>query len=211
MLRRALERVLEFPAVYDLNQLIGQATVRRYARLIAEEVPLSAETSVLDIGCGTGSTRRVVVGRYCGIDINPNYIAAAKRNHPGGDFIHMDGTRLTFADDCFDQAISIATTHHLDDRQLEAMTSEALRVLRTAGTFHIIDAILPLNPRERAKEMFFRMDRGRHPRGLDELIRVVSRAASVIRKRVLTGPLHDVAYLRIAPSEGAGRTESPTE
>lgn len=197
MLRKALERVLELPAVYDLNQFIGQPTVRRYTQLLVEEVPLSAGGHVLDLGCGTGATRRLIPGRYVGIDINPDYIASAKRIRSGGEFIAMDATKLTFPDDSFDQVISVATTHHLDGEQLQAMALEALRVVRPGGAFHIVDAILPVNPRDRAKEMFFRMDRGRFPRKLEDLVSTVSRAADVARTRVLSGPMHDVAYLRV--------------
>jgi SAM-dependent methyltransferase len=200
MFRNALERVLELPAVYDLNQLIGQPTVRRYTQLIKEELTLIPEARVLDLGCGTGATRRIMPARYCGIDINPDYVAAAKRNHADGEFVHMDATKLTFDAGSFDEVISVATTHHLDDMQLAAMTLEALRVVRAQGAFHIVDAILPMNPRQRAKEAFFKMDRGRFARRLEELVNVVSRAAKVERKRVLTGPLHDVAYLRVIPA-----------
>jgi ubiquinone/menaquinone biosynthesis C-methylase UbiE len=197
MLRKALERVLELPAVYDLNQFIGQPTVRRYTQLLVEEVPISAETKVLDLGCGTGATRKLIPGNYVGIDINPDYIASAKRIRSGGEFIAMDATKLSFPDASFDQVVSVATTHHLDDEQLQAMALEALRVVRPGGAFHIIDAILPVNPRDRAKEMFFRMDRGRFPRKLEDLVATVSRAAGVARTRVLNGPMHDVAYLKV--------------
>lgn len=197
MLRKALERVLELPAVYDLNQFIGQPTVRRYTQLLVEEVPLSAETKILDLGCGTGATRKLIPGNYVGIDINPDYIASARRIRAGGEFIAMDATKLSFPDASFDQVISVATTHHLDGEQLRAMALEALRVVRPGGAFHIIDAILPVDPRDRAKEMFFRMDRGRFPRKLEDLVATVSRAAGVARTRVLKGPMHDVAYLKV--------------
>lgn len=211
MLRRAIDRALEIPAVYSVNQFFGQATVRRYRRLLTEEVPCDESTSILDLGCGTGTTSRVVVGRYSGVDINPSYIEAAQRHHPKAKFYQMDCSRLGFTDASFDLATTIATTHHLNDAELEAMTLEALRVVRPGGAFHLIDAILPLNRRAFAKEFFFRMDRGRFPRQLDELVGVVSRRADVVRRRVLIGPLHDVAYLRIVPrgaieqaSSGAG-------
>lgn len=197
MLRKALERVLELPAVYDLNQFIGHSTVRRYTQLLVAEVPLSADTKVLDLGCGTGATRKLIPGHYVGIDINPDYVASAKRIRSGGEFIAMDATKLSFPDASFDQVISVATTHHLDGGQLQAMALEALRVVKPGGAFHIIDAILPVNPRDRAKEMFFRMDRGRFPRKLEDLVATVSGVAGVARTRVLNGPMHDVAYLKL--------------
>jgi ubiquinone/menaquinone biosynthesis C-methylase UbiE len=201
MIRRLIERALELPAVYNVNQFVGQATVRRYRRFLTEEVPCDEQTSVLDLGCGTGTTSGVIIGRYSGVDINPSYISTAQRRYPNANFYQMDCSKLALPDGSFDLATTIATTHHLNDAELEAMTSEALRVVKPGGAFHLIDAILPINRRAFAKEFFFRMDRGRFPRQLDELIRVVSRRASVIRHRVLTGPLHDVAYLRIVPKD----------
>ncbi|MCA1501834.1 class I SAM-dependent methyltransferase [Bradyrhizobium sp. NBAIM14] len=197
MLRKVLERLLELPVVYDLNQIVGQPTVRRYTQLLTEEVPLGEGSLVLDLGCGTGATSRLIPGRYVGIDVNPDYIASAKRIGSGGDFIAMDATKLSFPDASFDQVMSIATTHHLDEEQLKSMVLEALRVVRRGGAFHIIDAILPISPRDRAKEMFFRMDRGRFPRKLEHLVATVSLAADVARTRVLRGPMHDVAYLKV--------------
>jgi SAM-dependent methyltransferase len=173
--------------------------VQRYTRLVREELALTPETSVLELGCGTGASRKMMPARYCGIDINPDYVAAAKRAHVDGEFVHMDATRLAFAPASFDEVISVATTHHLDDDQLGSMTREALRVVRAQGAFHIVDAILPMDPRHRAKEVFFKMDRGRFARRLEQLVGVVSRTATVERKRVLTGPLHDVAYLKVVP------------
>ncbi len=137
--------------------------------------------------------------RYSGVDINPDYIDTAQRRYPHAKFFTMDCSRLGFPDASFDLATTIATTHHLTDAELESMTIEALRVVRPGGAFHIIDAILPLNRRAYAKEFFFRMDRGRFPRQLDELTDVVSRRADVVHRRVLNGPLHDVAYLRVVP------------
>jgi ubiquinone/menaquinone biosynthesis C-methylase UbiE len=201
MFRKILDRLLEIPIVYDLNQVVATPTVRLYTRMVVEEVPLSADTSLVELGCGTGATRHLIPGRYRGIDINPEYIEAAQKKYAADEFIAMDATRLSFHDAEFDQAISVATTHHLDDSQLEAMTSEALRVVKAGGAFHIVDAILPLDPRARFKETFFRMDRGRHQRRLDELVGVVSRRANVAHRRVLSGPLHDVAYLKVVPAQ----------
>jgi len=194
MLRKAIEPALELPAVYSINQFIGQATARRYPQLLDEEVPCDTTTSVLDLVCGTGSTARVVVGRYSGVDINPSYV-----ENPHARFFQMDCSKLALPDASFDLATSIATTHRLTDAELEAMTLEALRVVRPGGAFHIIDAILPIDRRAFAKEFFFRMDRGRFPRQIEERVRVVSRSADIVHRRVLTGPLHDVVYLRIVP------------
>ena len=110
MIRKAIERALEHPAIYNINQFFGQSTVRRYRALLAEEVPCDADTSVLDLGCGTGVTAGVVTGRYSGVDINPDHIDTAQRRYPHAKFFTMDCSKLGFRgcvvrsrdDDCND-------------------------------------------------------------------------------------------------------------
>jgi ubiquinone/menaquinone biosynthesis C-methylase UbiE len=176
-----------------------------------EEVPFGEDTSVLDIGCGTGTTSSIVTGRYSGVDINPDYIKFAQRNYPKATFYHMDASKLDLPDEGFDFVTTIATTHHLSDAELEAMTLEALRVVKRGGALHLIDAILPMSPKDYGKEFFFRMDRGRFQRHLSELEAVVSRRANVVRHRVLIGPLHDVAYLRLVPKSDAAPISSAAD
>jgi SAM-dependent methyltransferase len=197
MLRSSVDHLLELPSIYKVNQLIGRPTVNRYCQFLAEEVPRGADMSTLDIGCGVGSYRPWFAGPYCGIDINPLYIKTAQNNYTDARFIAMDCGKLSLPDQSFDNAISIATSHHLDDNELRGMVSEALRVTSRDGAFHIIDAILPLDHKSRVKEWFFRRDRGRFPRRLHELHAAISRNATITRQRTLVGPLHDVAYLRV--------------
>jgi ubiquinone/menaquinone biosynthesis C-methylase UbiE len=208
MFRRLLDRALEIPVVYNLNQFVGDVTVRRYRLLLRDEVPIDENSTVLDIGCGTGTTSTVVRGHYSGVDVNPDYVSFAQRNYPNATFYNMDCSNLALPDGSFDFVTTIATTHHLSDAELEAMTSEALRVVKPGGALHLIDAILPVNPRDYGKEFFFRIDRGRFQRKVDELVDVVSRRGRVVHRRVLIGPLHDVAYLRIVPKEMAAEQPS---
>jgi SAM-dependent methyltransferase len=124
----------------------------------------------------------------------------------------MDCTRLGFPERSFDEVVTIATTHHLDDAQLARMVGEALRVCRPGGHLHIIDAILPVSPNFLFKRVWFRLDRGAFPRTTDDLVAGVEQAGRVIRRNMLTGPLHDTIYLRVAPSSGVcdGFSATPT-
>ena len=116
----------------------------RYREFVRKNsVPQAAEGRVLEIGCGVGSSRQLFMGDYTGIDINPDYIAKAK-GHLSGQFYVMNAAMLPFAPNSFDDAVCIATAHHLSDAQLAAMVSKAVIVART---LHIIDAILPLSPK----------------------------------------------------------------
>jgi SAM-dependent methyltransferase len=203
-LRALAESILETPLGYAINQKIGKPTVDRYLRLIAEEVPRDRTRSLLDLGCGIGGFRRSLTGSYTGIDINPEYVATARARFPDARFEVADATALPFASDSFDESISIATAHHLDDEQLTSMIAEALRVTRPSGHFHLIDPVLPTTPNVAFKSFFFSLDRGRFPRAAEQLSRVIaSLGVAIIRHRLVAGPLHDVAFFKIARSHSA--------
>jgi ubiquinone/menaquinone biosynthesis C-methylase UbiE len=197
-LLRPLYRLLEHPAGYALNQRIGRPTTDRYRALIARHVGSGAERTVLDIGCGIGSFRDCFHGRYCGIDINPAYIAAARAGLPG-QFVTMDATRLAFRDASFDDVVTVATMHHPADGDVVALIREATRVCRPGGCVHIIDAIQPVSPVRAFKRLWFGLDRGAFPRSLHQLQHLAGLAGRVVERAIETGPLHDVAYIAVAP------------
>ncbi len=107
-------------------------------------------------------------------------------------FYVMDAAQMTFPLDAFDDAVTISTTHHLDDVQLGAMIAKAVLVARK---LHVIDAILPLSSNAYFKRAWFRMDRGRFARTFDDLQNIVSRSARIECHEAVTGPLHDVCYI----------------
>lgn len=179
---------------YRFTQLFGYPTIRRYHTLVQAYVPQGSDRRVLEIGCGTGSAREWFSGVYTGIDINPEYIRMAQRTL-NGTFRVMDGAQISFPHEAFDDAVSIATAHHLSDDELSLMVMKAVAV---AHSLHLIDAILPISPYHHFKRALFRMDRGRHVRTFDQLRDIVGRVARVESHDVLVGPLHDVCYLRVA-------------
>jgi SAM-dependent methyltransferase len=189
---RFVYSLLETAPGYRLNQLFGLPTIRRYEALVRAHVPQDPARRILEIGCGIGSAREWFAGDYTGIDINPRYVESARRR-VRGNFQVMDAAHMSFAPNAFDDAISIATAHHLSDEQLSSMIVQATVV---ASSLHIIDPILPLSPKDRLKRAFFQMDRGRHARTFDQLREIVNRGARVDAFQAINGPLHDVCYIR---------------
>ncbi|HXT19701.1 MAG TPA: methyltransferase domain-containing protein [Thermoanaerobaculia bacterium] len=113
-----------------------------------------AGASVLDVGCGTGHSRRVYAARtarYCGIDLSLVSLRLAQRRQPG-EWLQADAGRLPFAADSFDVVAFSSVLHHLPDRGLAL--GEARRVLRPGGLVFAFDPNL-LHP---AMMLF------RHPR-----------------------------------------------
>ena len=189
---RSFHLLMESARGYRLAQLLGLPTIRRYRSLVRRHVPQGPTRRVLEIGCGVGSARSLFASEYTGIDINPDYIRKAQQQF-SGHFYVMDAAEMAFAPDTFDDAVSIATAHHLSDEQLSAMIRKAATV---ASSLHIVDAILPISPHSWFKHALFRADRGRHVRTFDQLRAIVSRNSRLETFQVMQGPLHDVCYIR---------------
>jgi SAM-dependent methyltransferase len=137
---------------YRLAQVLGLPTIRRYRSLVREHVPRDPSRRVLEIGCGVGAAREWFADDYTGIDINPDYIRRARRE-VAGNFHVMDAAQMSFGSDAFDDAVSTATAHHLTDEQLSSMITKATSV---ASNLHIIDAFLPISPKQRLEKPCFR-------------------------------------------------------
>jgi SAM-dependent methyltransferase len=193
-LLRAFHNLQDTAGGYSLTQLLGGPTIRRYRAFVRAHVPADPTRRILEIGCGIGSARPWFRGEYTGIDLNPEYIAKARQNFQG-DFHVMDAAKLTFSPDRFDDAVSIATAHHLTEEQVAGMVKSALTA---AVSLHVIDAVLPISPWSVLKTTLFRMDRGRHARTFDQLRRIVDGHARVEFSEAVEGPLHDVCYIRVS-------------
>lgn len=195
-------RFLELPIGYALIQRINRPTTDAIRSVFAEHIHLRDTDRVLDLGCGIGGYRACFAGRYHGIDINPKYIESCRRTHDG-EFLTMDATQLDFPDASFDAVVTVATTHHLSDRQVEAMMSEAVRVLKPGGSFHILDAVLPESLIDFGKTIWFKLDRGEYPRKRGHLKQLFPQGGEVAEETIRPGVLHDVFYARYSKSKRA--------
>jgi len=163
----SLYGMLQNPAVYNLKSKLlslGRHSVREYLRTVAH---LPDDSSILDVGCGTGSHAAVFAGQFCGIDANLKYIEHARRSCRGR-FLVMDATDLGFPDGAFDLVYCAGLCHHLSDRQVRAAAGEMKRVTRREGQALIVDGVFP--PKVNLLGyLLFKLDRGRHTRTLEQL------------------------------------------
>lgn len=99
----------------------------------AAAIPAGARLRVLDVGCGTGQSRRIYQERssgYIGLDLSLRSLLLAQARS-GSEWLQADACRLPFRGGAFDVVAFSSVLHHLGDRR--AALAEARRVLRPGG------------------------------------------------------------------------------
>lgn len=116
-----LEGEMEWPRMRWLNKLLNR---------------LEVNSSILDLGCGSGDPADIAIARkhkITGVDISQTQIKLARRNVPAGDFLHGDVGSAEFPDASFDAAISFYTLEHIPRAEHETILRRIYRWLRPEG------------------------------------------------------------------------------
>jgi SAM-dependent methyltransferase len=95
---------------------------------------------ILDVGCGTGQSRRIYLdrsSRYAGIDLSLGALHLARRRFADSSWLQADALRLPFRDGSFDVVAFSSVLHHVGDRR--TALAEASRVLRPGGSAFAFD------------------------------------------------------------------------
>jgi ubiquinone/menaquinone biosynthesis C-methylase UbiE len=104
--------------------------------------------SLLDVGCGTGTTDRFLAQRVRtlhGVDVSEEMLIQAKRNVPEAEFTWYDGEMLPFDDQTFDIVVAICVLHHVPPSMRSKVVSEMVRVSRPEGVVAVFEHN-PYNP-----------------------------------------------------------------
>lgn len=121
----------------------GWTANNHYHDSLLKLVPQHCENA-LEIGCGTGRFARVL-GERCkrvvGIDVSPEMIRVAQERSAGVgniEFELADAMRWEFPKAHYDFVCSIATLHHLEQRELLIKIKEALK---PGGVLVVLDLV----------------------------------------------------------------------
>jgi len=166
-MRTILERLLELPAVYRMWQATHN---REKIDFVASRIRPRPGLRVLELGCGPAINAHLFDGcAYTGIDMNPNYIAYARRQFPQQRFICEDLCRYDFGNEEYDWVLINSFLHHVDDRAVDAI----LRVVAgiRAARALVVELVLPAQPG--VAWLLARLDRGRFARTLEEWRRLI--------------------------------------
>ncbi len=126
--------------------LDGRAYLRASLALFAELVHRAGGGPVADVGCGPGYVTAHLhdagVDAF-GIDLSPEMIALARRDHPDLRFEVGTMTQLDLADDCLTGIVAFWSVIHVPDDAVPGVFEEFRRVLRPQGLvmvgFHVGD------------------------------------------------------------------------
>src|SRR6266481_8413739 len=193
-----LQRWLKVPFLYNLFQdCIGGNALRR--RIIQNHVRAKAGDKVIDIGCGPAQALQSLPDvEYLGLDINPGYIAFARRTYGGkGTFIVGD-TRSLRGDSRFKDAdivIAVAVLHHLDDEEAADCIRFAYDALKRGGRLICHDACWISNQGAFSR-CIMSHDRGRNIRTEQQYRQLAAKIFGDVRTWVDTKPLR-IPYVTI--------------
>lgn len=159
---KALAPVMDRVTAYRLWQA---PFAERKLEPVLRHNAVSAMRRVLDVGCGPGTNaRHFGHADYLGVDMNPDYIAYARRRF-GDRFAVEDVTRMgTPPGGGFDAILVNSLLHHIDDANSRRILAHLARLLTADGHVHILDLVLP--DKASLARWIARSDRGDYPRPL---------------------------------------------
>lgn len=128
----------------ERHHSIFRCDLARWLRIENKHREILARTvhprsSVLDAGCGYGRLLNLMPadwqGYYQGIDLSPDFIELARKEHPQRDFRVADLRAIPFLSGTFDYTVLISirpmVKRNLGDEEWEKMECELKRVART--------------------------------------------------------------------------------
>lgn len=135
------------PAKYDRGMRI--LTLGRIDRIKREIASAWVEPGhdVLEIGCGTGTLAALMTERgaqVVGIDISEDMLAAARKNAPGAELVHMTATEIDrLGAERFDRIVATLSFSEMSKDELDHVLRAASDALKPDGRLIVADEVPP--------------------------------------------------------------------
>jgi len=122
---------------------------QKFRQLALQGLTIGAETTVLDLCCGSGQATQFLVQRshhVTGLDASPFSLQRAQHNVPQATYVEAFAERMPFVDASFDLVHTSVALHEMTSQQLHQILAETFRVLKPGGYFALVDFHNPTNP-----------------------------------------------------------------
>jgi SAM-dependent methyltransferase len=169
---KGLLRLLARPWGYRLFTNIVRKKGNR-VRLVGEYVKPFPDCRILDIGCGPADMVSYLpdsVGEYVGFDMNPAYIAFARKQWKGKTncrfFCQKVEDAVTLEPGYYDIVLALNILHHLNDNEALRLFNTAYQVLKSGGVLITYDNVYVADQHWFAKWLISR-DRGKAVRTVE--------------------------------------------
>jgi ubiquinone/menaquinone biosynthesis C-methylase UbiE len=169
---------------------IRQRQLRRFLRLRPGDL-------VIDLGCGSGRSllwNAASGAQFVGADVSPFFAREARARM---DLALADLRRLPFADGTFSKAYALDVLEHLSPEALDAMLTEAARVLQPGGALFVYSHVRKNAPIAAGLRGINALARWLERRGLIDMTQ------ERLRKSDHLNPLTDIPHLeRVVAATG---------
>lgn len=193
-----LLRWLKVPFLYNLFQgVVGGNALRR--RIIQNYARARPGDKVIDIGCGSAQALQSLPDvEYLGLDIDPDYIAFARRTYGDKGTFAIGDTRSLRGDSRFKDAdivMAVGVLHHLGDEEAADCMRFAHDALKKGGRLICHDACWIPNQGAFSK-CIMSYDRGRNIRTEQQYCQLAAKIFRNVHAWVNTKPMR-IPYVTI--------------
>ena len=178
----------KFPKLYDLIQIVATGG---YMNKVSKELKFMNQKSVMDIGCGTGTlVEYLELKDYLGVDLNPDFIALAKKKYPQYDFKVLNIVTQKFPKRKFKFLFMMNVLHHLTDEQI----NKVFKSIKKFGGFDEF-VIVESRPRNFFGRVLGKFDAGSNFRKYDYLKSLINKSFRIKSSKIITAPIGTYEYL----------------
>lgn len=174
--------LLEYPFFYELQQTLNGWYTGAQKQLVADYVQPYPGQRVLDVGCAVGHMVTYLPNaEYVGLDLNPAYIAKAKKQWPSKRFMVADAASDEVAAlGEFDGILLFGLLHHLTDDEATKLFATAHRLLAPSGRVISVDNCW-YDGQSAFEKWGVRNDRGQYARTADGYRALAMRSFSQVK------------------------------
>lgn len=141
---------------YEEHQLTTIESAEEFYPFTASCLPQTGDSSVLDLGCGTGLElefylETVPSARVTGIDLAPKMLEALRKKFRGKDLTLIEDSYfdVSLGENAFDAAVSVESLHHFTKEEKIPLYKKVRKALKPGGFFILTDYFAASDEEER--------------------------------------------------------------